>query len=643
MQKFWKLTNAVDRSESTLYLEGPISEESWWGDEVTPQAFRDELKEIKSDKLTVVLNSGGGDVFAGLSIYNALRELDAEVTIRVDGLAASIASVIAMAGDKVIMSPGSMMMIHKPSVFAMGNSEDLEKAIEVLNTIEESIVPIYTAKSGQTKEKIVEMLESETWMSAENAIELGFADELATIKEKETTNAQNAFSGNFAFSMQATKDSIDNFVQKMAASQNPSEEEDEESEVVTTPQPTVEPAGQPTEPNTVQPLIPEQPEVQPPVEPEVEQPQSTEPTNSIKDKETIEMSKQDELAQAQVIEPAAQAPVNETAKVKNYLKSKESLQDFANVLAENAGKDAAVVKAAWADHVKVKMDITNPEVLLPGAVVQSITDAFAEGGDIWNVVNKTGLDVFAVMADTVTGEDSRAKGHTRGDTKTEEVITLDDRTIRAQFIYKYLTLSKETVRENRSTGALLRYVLSELPKRIVRELERAIVIGDGRLADSDHKVKSFVSLKADAADGTTGYATTFTPTVGMSRYESLVRARALVRADGPVYMVAKSGFMTETLLAEGSNGGYLFQPGANVAAAFNVAGVVTPDWMDDDAENDAYLFVGNAYRTVGDNSVEAFSNFILKENKNEYLQEIYAGGALTELNAAVAIAETPTV
>ena len=103
--KFWKWSNSVQNADSELILEGPISQESWWGDEVTPQEFRDDLAQHKGD-LVVILNSPGGDVFAGLSIYNALREFEGNVTVRVDGLAASIASVVAMAADKVIMSPG---------------------------------------------------------------------------------------------------------------------------------------------------------------------------------------------------------------------------------------------------------------------------------------------------------------------------------------------------------------------------------------------------------------------------------------------------------------------------------------------------------------------------------------------------------
>lgn len=608
-KRFWKWSNSVESVNSELILEGPISDVSWWGDEVTPQEFRDELSKHQSD-LTVVLNSGGGDVFAGLAIYNALREFNHNVTIRVDGLAASIASVVAMAADKVIMAPGSMMMIHKPWMMVMGDINDLDKSKEILQGIEDSIIPIYVSRTGLEKSKIEEMLNAETWLTAEQAVDMGFADELIKAKEKATISdaIKNALSGEFAISMAATKKSLNDFIVK---AENAPEEE---------------------------------PEAQP--EPEV----PTEVTNEeeIVEKETTqktvvkETPVPEQIAQDQVIPEKQPVVTPKTVNPKDYINSRKSLDDYAQILAKHAGEQPGDVKNAWQSHL-AKMGITNPEVLLPAAVVQSIEDAFKEGGEIWNLVNKTGLDVYQVMYDTVTGEDSRAKGYDRAvqADKGEEVITLDDRTLRPQFIYKYLTLPKEVVRENRSSGALLQYVLSELPRRIVREIERAIVIGDGRAGGSDYKITSFVSVKADAVAGNT-FASTYVPAAGENTYKDLVRARALVKADGAKYLVAKAGFVTDLQLLENSNGGYLFAPGANVAGAMGFAGVITPDWFDDtsDATNDAYIFTPSQYRTVGDNTIESFSNFILKQNLNEYLQEIWAGGGLSAMNSAVAISAT---
>lgn len=626
-QKFWKLRNAVESNNSELILEGPIASESWFGDEVTPQEFRQELKTITTDKLTVILNSGGGDVFAGLSIYNTLKELDAEVIVRIDGLAASIASIIAMAGDRIVMNPGSLMMIHKPSMVAMGDANDMDKAKEVLQEIEASILPIYVARTGLSLEKVTELVEAETWLSGERAVELGFADEAKEAKTTLSDTIKNMIDGKLAFNMSATKESLENFASKIERKEVNVVNETTE-EVI---QPTV---AEPTTPTT---------ETQEVTEPEVtEAPAEVteeEVTEEVKDKtkENITMSKQDKTAVEGVV-MAAPAPIV-TAPSAGYLKSDQSIVDFANVLVANAGKDAREVKNAWKQH-QVSMNITNPSILLPSALITEIEDAFKEGGTIWNLVNKTGLTVFRAAFDTVTGEDSRAKGYNRATeaTKAEEKITLADRVVRPQFIYKYITLNKEDIKENRDTGALVRYVLTELPRRIVREIERAIVIGDGRTGGTDSVITSFLSLKSDARTAD-GVAVEYTPAALESRYESLLRAKSLVKADGAKYLVAKSGYLTSLMLEQGVNGGYIFAPGTDLANAMGFAGVIEPDWLDDtaDTRNDAYIFVPSAYTVVGDTGIEAYTNFALSTNKQEYLQEIYTGGALTKLKSAVAI------
>lgn len=627
-KKFWKLKNSVEGSDGAkLYIDGPISDESWFGDEATPQQLREELKQINGKALEVILNSPGGDVWAGVAMHDALKELDAEVTIKISGLAASIASVIAMAGDRIVITPGSTMMIHKASMLAMGNSDDMAKAIEMLQTVEEGIVSLYSDRTGQSEDSVRSMMKAETWMSAEKAVELGFADAVVKPEASEDTAPTSLGAGNFAFSMKATQDSIDSFLGKVKA--------EEEAEVPVTPE-----------------VLAKEPDPVPPVEGTEEE---TNPTIKKEDTMTEEEKKAAEaaakaatppqapaqpeaIAAAQVIPPAAQAPVAPKADQRKYLDTKKAIEDFSNILVQNAGKTAQEVKAAWGEHLAVEMGVTNPEVLLPGALVTKIEDAFEEGGEIWNLVNKTGLTVLRVTRDTVTGEDSRAGGYNRADqaTKREELITLADRVLRPQFIYKYITLNKEDIKENRDTGALVTYVLTELPRRIVREVERAIVIGDGRADGSDYKIASFISLKDDAEDDI--FVKQYTPVADESRYESLIRARALVKAEGAKYLVAKTDYLTELLLEQGVNGGYLFQPGTNLGAVFGFAGVISPDWLDDDTDNDAYIFVPSAYNTVGDNSIEAFTNFLLSTNKQEYLQEIYAGGGMSALNAGVAIA-----
>lgn len=174
MKKFWNFIRD-ETGERVLRLEGPIDEESLWGDEVTPAAFRDELDSEEGD-VTVWINSPGGNVFAAAEIYTMLCDHKGRITVKIDAIAASAASVIAMAGDTVLMSPVSMLMVHDPMTIAMGNARDMEKAIDTLNEVKESIINAYVKKTGLTRSRISRLMENETWMNARKAVELGFAD-----------------------------------------------------------------------------------------------------------------------------------------------------------------------------------------------------------------------------------------------------------------------------------------------------------------------------------------------------------------------------------------------------------------------------------------------------------------------------------
>ena len=176
MKKFWNWIKDSDETR-TLRLEGPIDEESFWGDEITPQMFRDELNAGEGD-VTVWINSPGGNVFAAAEIYTMLKDYKGSITVKIDAIAAAAASVVAMAGDVVQMSPVAMLMIHDPSTVAMGNTKDMEKAIEVLNEVKESIINAYASKSGLSHARIANFMSNETWMNAKKAVELGFADEV---------------------------------------------------------------------------------------------------------------------------------------------------------------------------------------------------------------------------------------------------------------------------------------------------------------------------------------------------------------------------------------------------------------------------------------------------------------------------------
>lgn len=175
MKKFWNFIQNEDTSEAELLFNGPISEDTWWGDEVTPALFRDELAKV-SGNLTVWLNSPGGDVFAASQIYSMLKNHKGKVTVKIDGIAASAASVVAMAGDETLIAPTAMMMIHDPSTCAMGNKADMEKAITLLEEVKESIINAYETKSHLSRNKIAKMMSDETWLNAKKAHEMGFVD-----------------------------------------------------------------------------------------------------------------------------------------------------------------------------------------------------------------------------------------------------------------------------------------------------------------------------------------------------------------------------------------------------------------------------------------------------------------------------------
>lgn len=158
-----------------LELYGTIAEESWFDDDVTPQMFREELFSGEGD-VVIFLNSPGGDCVAASQIYTMLVEYKGTVTVKIDGIAASAASVIAMAGDTVLMAPTGMMFVHNPMTAAFGNKAEMEKAIEMLEEVKESIINAYERKTGLSRQKLSNLMDSDTWMNARRAIELGFAD-----------------------------------------------------------------------------------------------------------------------------------------------------------------------------------------------------------------------------------------------------------------------------------------------------------------------------------------------------------------------------------------------------------------------------------------------------------------------------------
>lgn len=153
-----------------------FDEIGFWG--VQAKDFVSELNGVQSKTINVEINSPGGDVFAGLAIYNALKMSGKEIVVKVMGVAASAASLIAMAGDKIVMPKNTFMMIHNPWSFAMGNADELREQADVLDKIGSSLLQTYVARTGKSEGEIAPLLAKDTWLTADEALEMGFATEV---------------------------------------------------------------------------------------------------------------------------------------------------------------------------------------------------------------------------------------------------------------------------------------------------------------------------------------------------------------------------------------------------------------------------------------------------------------------------------
>lgn len=193
-QPFWKIQNQTTNSKvGELYLYGDISStESWWYDEITPKAFKSDLKNLGDvGEIIVHINSGGGDVFAANVIYNLLRDHGAKIVTVIDGLCASAATIIALAGDEIKMPRNSFFMIHNPAMALFGESEDLRKAAELLDKVKNTIMQNYIDKTGLSEEEVSQMMNDTTWLTAEEAHEKGFIDEIIDQQIEEITMKGN--------------------------------------------------------------------------------------------------------------------------------------------------------------------------------------------------------------------------------------------------------------------------------------------------------------------------------------------------------------------------------------------------------------------------------------------------------------------
>jgi ATP-dependent Clp protease, protease subunit len=192
-EKFWQF-KSLAAGEGELMLYGEIADMTWWGDEVTSKQFLQDLKNLGDiQNLTVRINSPGGDVFAAQAIYTNLKEHKAKVTVKIDGIAASAATIVAMAGDTILIEEGAYMMIHNPSTMLFGsyNADDIDKMSDMLGVIKEGMITNYTKRTGLDRKAVSKIMDAATWYTGQEAIDAGFADKLM-MEDQNNQSDQNA-------------------------------------------------------------------------------------------------------------------------------------------------------------------------------------------------------------------------------------------------------------------------------------------------------------------------------------------------------------------------------------------------------------------------------------------------------------------
>lgn len=338
---------------------------------------------------------------------------------------------------------------------------------------------------------------------------------------------------------------------------------------------------------------------------------------------------------------------------KTWLDSDDAMIAFERALIDTDNKGVEAFHREWADTVNRNMSDTasfgvdgdNVNKFIPTEAITTISDALnTRGSGLWNLLRKTGLDRLTIGGN-VAGltEQTRAHGYpvtSYGTTKKEQVLSFVKRELQADYTYKYITLNKGDIRRTQRPGALLRYVLQELPNYIVQTIERQITLGG--YTDMAH----FRSVVTDAADRKSSewngsrFALSYTMTDDAPLMD-FVRASHMVRAQGNKVLLCNADTVADLLVSANANGNTYIALGGDdtLARALGVNQIITPEWWTDtdDTTTMGVIMSASHYAVVGDTSIEAFTNFALSTNTNEYLQEIYAGGGLDAEKSAVVI------
>lgn len=339
---------------------------------------------------------------------------------------------------------------------------------------------------------------------------------------------------------------------------------------------------------------------------------------------------------------------------KTWLDSDAAMIAFERALIDTDNKGVEAFHREWADTVNRNMsdtasfgvDATNVNKFIPTEAITTIADALNNrGSGLWNLLRKTGLDRLTIGGN-ITGltEQTRAHGYPvseYGKQKKEQTLSFVKRELQADYTYKYIKLNKGDIRRTQRPGALLRYVLQELPNYIVQTIERQITLGG--YTDMAH----FRSVATDAGDNSSSsewkgnrFALSYTMTDAAPLMD-FVRASHMVRAQGNKVLLCNADTVADLLMSANANGNTYIALGGDdtLARALGVNQIITPEWWTDtdDTTTMGVIMSASHYAVVGDTSIEAFTNFALSTNSNEYLQEIYAGGGLDAEKSAVVI------
>lgn len=335
-----------------------------------------------------------------------------------------------------------------------------------------------------------------------------------------------------------------------------------------------------------------------------------------------------------------------------WIDSPDAMAAFERTLINNDNKGVEAFHKEWADTVSRNMAGTasfgvekaDVDKFIPTEAITTISDALnTRGSGLWNLFRKTGMDRLTIGGNILGLTDAtRAHGYpvaSYGTKKKEQTPSFVKRELTADYTYKYITLNKGDIRRTQKPGALLRYILSELPNYIVQTIERQVVLGG--YEDMAH----FRAITTDAVDKSSDWAgEKFARTYTLGEETPLmgfVKASHMVRAQGNKVLVCNADTVADLLMSADANGNSFIALGGDdtLARALGVSQIITPEWWtsEDDKKVAGVVLSASHYALVGDTSIESFTNFALQTNTNEYLQEIYAGGGLDAEKSAVVI------